>query len=225
MKTGSLLGLAVGVALTSTAFAGPRASGPLPTQYIDFESVPLGAPATGLTIGGIQFSYNGSRGSTGAVIANSFGPTAHTEGHVLQGSTFGLLGMTFAKPVSSFSLGFALQFEGDVPDGLRMDIFDPEGGFIESLSFDAEQDGYDIRGGGAEYASARAVTGGSGRIGMAVLSFESMVDPLRGDDNGNFIPLFEIDNIEVNFIPLPSPALLTGFGLVGMASVWRRRSF
>lgn len=221
--------------LLTPSLASARVTGPI-GEFIDFEGpdAPVGTPVNGLEIGGVSFSYGfpANRGTTAGAFVGFFPVnTPHTDGKGVAGSTAGLLGLTFARPVRSLSFGFALegsQFVGDgsVRMGVIVDLFDPEGGFIGSFSQDAEPVFVDERGGGAEYASARFATGGM-RIGSANVMFAQDQIPIPEPDR-SFSPIdnFFFDNLAVEFavIPLPSPALLGGAGLLGLASIRRRRA-
>ena len=131
----------------------------------------------------------------------------------------------------SFSFGFALEgseFTGDgsVLEGVIVQLFNPEGGFIGSFSQDATGVAFDERGGGAEYASARFATGGT-RIGSANIMFAQEQQPIPPTLR-SFSPIdqFFIDNIAIEFvvIPLPTPVLMGVAGLLGLASIRRRRA-
>ena len=226
--------LFAGLVLTpSLAYARAQVSGPI-GEFIDFEGsdAPIGAPVNGLSIGGVQFNFGFSANRGESTAAIGFFPfnTPHTNGKGIVGPTGGFLGLTFARPVSNFSFGFALegsQFTGDgsVREGVIVQLFDPEGGFIGSYSQDATPVFVDERGGGAEYASARFATGGM-RIGSANLMFAQDQIPIPPALR-SFSPIdrFFLDNLSVEFIaiPLPTPSLLGAAGLLGVASIRRRR--
>lgn len=227
MKTGIVVGLAVSLGATSVVSA-RYISGPLSDQYIDFEQQPVGTNVNGLTIGNIQFSFSTDRGIDGAFIGAGFGPTANTVGKMIEGPTSGQLGLNFTRPVLQFSFGFALLAEGFVQNAISIDLFDTNGDFISTLTYDADSPS-DVRGGGAEYSTARVGAtggGGGGSIGSAIISFAETQDPfpVRGDTP---ITRFAFDELAVDFraIPLPSAALMAGVGLFGLTSRRRRRCF
>lgn len=191
----------------------------------------------------------GLRGVQGAVVGSDFPPTPNTSGKGIQGSPFGALGFKFDRPVSSLSFGFALHAanglffgDGSVRNAVIVNLFDPTGkslgsfsdngmGFIPDNEDDNEKESDDRfspdRGGGAEYNTGRFAAAGL-NIGSASVFFATEglppADPFQRS-GGVPIDLFFFDNL--NFvpttIPLPTPLLLAGAGLVTLASIRRRR--
>jgi hypothetical protein len=234
MTTRLFVGLIAGLAVSSTsAHAGEF--GPSGPTRIDFESsdIPTGSLADGLQVGDLTFSFGFPVGrGTNPNASVGFFPvgTPHTGGKGIEGPTSGILGLTFARPVRSLAFGFALQGsnffgDGSVLNGVTVELFDPEGGFIGSFTQDADPVMFDDRGGGAEYASARFATGGM-RIGSASVTFPSEQTPVPPLLRSNApIDRFFFDNVsfDLDVIPLPTPALLGAAGLAGLGMVRRRR--
>lgn len=189
-------------------------------------------------------------GVSGAVVGSDFPTTPNTGGQGIQGSPIGALGFKFDRPVSSLAFGFALhaaggnQFFGDgsVRNAVVVDLFDPQGGFIGSFSDDGmgfipdtnNDEKYlddrfaSDRGGGAEYNTGRFATAAGLNIGSASIFFATEGLPpseLRQLSGGVLIDLFFFDNLSFvpTTIPLPTPLLLAGAGLVTLASIRRRR--
>lgn len=234
MQVRLIAALFVGSLLTAPSVQARTVSGPIEAEFIDFEDseVPTGAPADGLSIGGLTFSFGGGidRGSS-AIAEIGFFPlnTPHTSGKGIVGPTFGILGMHFARPVRNLSFGFALEGsqwtgDGSVRDGVVVDLFDPEGNFLGTYKQDAEGVLIDERGGGAEYASARFASGGM-RIGSAAITFPTEQQPLP-DPARSFSPIdrFILDNISFDIVavPLPTTGLLGSAGLLCLAARRRR---
>lgn len=72
---------------------------------LDFTEVPF-QPVDGLTVNGITFGFAGTFANYNSAFAPA--PTAFVQSPVLEGTTDGILALSFAQPTKSLSFGLAL---------------------------------------------------------------------------------------------------------------------
>lgn len=192
-------------------------------EIITFDEVPFGTAADGLSIKNVGFSIQGIPNRGLPSIAAGPGTTPYVSSPVLEGPTLAALGLNFAQPVNAFGFGFALSVGGAVPNAVIVDVFDPQGNFLETFTANGEAGTR----GGSFFSSGQLVIQGLGPIGSATVNFADYVPTGATLSDGIPIARFAFDNLGYDFsavvIPLPTPALLSAAGLLGL-SARRRRS-
>lgn len=186
---------------------------------ITFSDVPIGSSIDGVTIRNVLFSFaHADRNS--AVVDDGLGVTPFVSMPSLSGSPQGTLSLNFLEPVTSFGFGFALSRGGDIPDGAVVDVFDPDGAWLATVSADGKAG---IRN-EYFYSSSQLTIQGLGPIGSASINFAQFL-PI-GDQQSQQLPIFRFafDNLGYSYgsvlVPMPTPSLM---GAAGLACVFTRR--
>lgn len=165
-----------------------------------FEDVPAFTEASGLTVGGLTFTYAGGSGQ--AIISPSTETTDVTGNTLAIPAPFSALTIDFDAPVSAFGTGFAF-LSGPAQDVLSIELFDGDDS-LGAISFDSEQDNF--------------VAGGFAGIGNDA-AFDRVV--LTFTDPAAFAGA--IDNLRTIPAQIPEPGTLTLLGLALGAFARRRR--
>ena len=211
----AVISVLLAVGTSSTALAGFD-------EIITFDEVPLGTVVDGLSIKNVGFSILGVAERGTATVAVGPGVTPFVSAPLIEGPTQAGLGLNFAQPVNAFGFGFAMSVGGTVPNAVVVDVFDPQGNFLDTFSASGKAGNR----GENFFSSGQIIIQGLGPIGSAVVNFADYVPTGSTLSDGIPIVRFAFDNLGYDFsgvvIPLPTPALLGAAGLVGLAARRRR---
>ncbi len=184
-----------------------------------------GNPVDGVAIKNVTFGFgfgNNARGINTATFNSGPSPDIGIEG-----PTFGRLVFNFHQPVSAFGFQFSLLATGFIGGAASVGYLDTDGN-VNKILFDADSNA--TRG---DEPPANPFSSGFANINSNVPIVLGFVDFAQNTDGsfmrGGFpIDRFFLDNLGYDFapraIPLPTPLLLSSAGLIGLASLRRRRA-
>ena len=165
-------------------------------------------PADGVTVSPFTFGFTvGGVGNATDAYYNlyDFGwNSMNVQGAALEGTTAGVLSVSFAAPVRDLGFDVALDTIGPVTAGATVSLFDWGWNLLETRSVDLDSlfpDAFAE----AHFAYSGAPLGG----------FDLSFNPQAGAG------IFALDNL--NAVPEPSTCILLGSGLAGLVLVVRKR--
>ena len=191
-------------------------------EIITFDEVSLGTVVNGLSIKNVGFSVSGPADRGTVTIDVGPGTTPYVAAPLIEGPTISTLGLQFHQPVNAFGFGFAVSVGGAVPNAVVVDVYDPQGGFLATLTANGKAGNR-----GENFFSSGLFTAiGLGPIGSASVKFAEYAPVGTTLSQGVPIVRFALDNLGYDFaavvVPLPTTGLLTAAGLLCVGARRRR---
>lgn len=163
----------------------------------------------GLTFG---FTVNGVADNDATYASGGPGSTAFIQDPSIEGTTAGVVSLTFDQPSTLLEFGLAVNEMGvSVPNGLSVELFTPLGVSLGEGLFDLVPTTGDIS---DAFAEARFTYSGPA-IQSATIGFPVPMDEVER---------FAFDNLRFNRVPEPASAVLVAMSLFAVVAVrWRNQ--
>jgi hypothetical protein len=165
--------LLVSTAVLGLALLPASASAAKRTVTLTFDELSF-QPVDGVTINGLTFGFSGGDATYGA-----FGPGSivNVQDPSLEGSAFGTLRLTFARPTNVLEFGLALNTFGSLTPGATVALYNPGGHLRRVIGVNTSEL--------VSFTEGRFAYSG-GAIGSAVITFNSSAASRFALDNLTF---------------------------------------